>query len=174
MARAVSNGRRYESMISDNMSHFSDNPRSALSEVEVFCGFILNKRGSQTRRQRDSSIKLSDKTDRIMALIVKQIRDISSGHDDETASSVDGSVFGVTQTKEDVIELCWACVIVGCEKNPERLRWRQGKLESFRVVAACCLLKELDGLSRTAEVGFGGGYLGVGSGRRAEMVLPLR
>ena len=46
---------RYEGAIEDAMWQFSENPRKHITEVEVFCGFILNKRGSQTRRQRVAS-----------------------------------------------------------------------------------------------------------------------
>lgn len=158
------------------MWHFSDNPRTSLSEVEVFCGFILNKRGSQTRRQRDSSIKLKEEMDRHMAWMVKLIRDRGMGNDGDTATSVTGSVAESNRWMEDVIELCWACVAVGCVKEggASPLYHGTGELQSFRVVAACCLLKELNNLTRKMEAASEGGYVGVRGGRGRQMVLPLR
>lgn len=158
------------------MLQYSDNPRVALSETEVFCGSILNKRGSQTRRQRDSSIKLKDEIDRITTLIVKQIRDISLGNDDKTeVVSVSGSVTSANRTRDDILELCWACVRVGCVKESEKSHLGAKKFQSFKVLAACCLFKELDAFFRRKEViyGDGGGYLGVSSGRR-EVTVPIR
>ncbi|KAF7559296.1 hypothetical protein G7046_g4859 [Stylonectria norvegica] len=166
----------YESTVSDSMWHFSENPRSALSEVEVFCGFILNKRGSQTRRQRDSSIKLKEEMDRIIAWIMKLIRDRGMGNDADTASSVTGSVTGSSRWREDVVELCWACLVVGCvtDANSSRLYHGTGELQSFRVVATCCLLKEVNNLSRKLDVSAGGGYVGLGQGRGPYKTLPIR
>jgi hypothetical protein len=48
----------------DTMWQFSENPRRPLTEVEAFCGTVLNKTGSQTRRQREASIKLKEEVDR--------------------------------------------------------------------------------------------------------------
>ncbi|CAM1510489.1 Fc.00g008240.m01.CDS01 [Cosmosporella sp. VM-42] len=166
----------YESTISDNMWQFSDNPRSPISEVEVFCGFILNKRGSQTRRQRDSSTKLKEEMDRIMAWIVKLIRDRGMGNGGDAATSATGPVAEPNRWREDVIELCWACVAVGCGKEggSSPLYYGTGKLQSFRVVAACCLLKEWNNLSRKMDWASGGGYLGTARGRRRPTILPIR
>ncbi|RDA84822.1 hypothetical protein CP532_3158 [Ophiocordyceps camponoti-leonardi (nom. inval.)] len=64
----------YEDSIATLMTQFSGDVRSRLSEVEAFCGSLLNKRGSQTRRQRDLSIKLLEETDRVTRWIVGLIR----------------------------------------------------------------------------------------------------
>ena len=85
------------------MWHFSETPRSGLSEVEVFCGFVLNKRGSQTRRQRDSSMKLKEEIDRIMAWIMKLIQDRGMGDEGDAATSVTGSVAESSRWREDVM-----------------------------------------------------------------------
>ncbi|KAJ3470136.1 hypothetical protein MRS44_000235 [Fusarium solani] len=169
----------YESTISDNMLRFSENARSCLSEVEVFCGFILNKRGGQTRRQRDSSIKLKEEIDRIMTFIVKQIRDRGVGNDAETLSTAtEASAAAPNRWREDVVELCWACVAVACIKKEDApfVYHGTGELQSFRVVAACCLLKELNNLARKMDASSGGGFVGVGRGGRGgkRMTLPLR
>lgn len=150
----------YDSTITDKMWEFSDNPRVPISEVEVFCGFVLNKRGSQTRRQRDASIKLHDETDRITSWIVSMIRER-----------------GETATKKDVVELCLACVEVGCAKSTEGVEGYSGhgKLQSFRVLAACCLLREMTTLARAVDLDTGGGYVGVaGGGGQGKFTLPFR
>lgn len=64
----------YEESMKESMWHHSDNTRGSITEVEAFCGSLLNKRGAQTRQQRDLSIQLLEKTDRIMTWIVKLMR----------------------------------------------------------------------------------------------------
>jgi hypothetical protein len=164
------------------MWRFSENPRAPLTEVEVFCGFILNKRGAQTRRQGDSSIKLKEEVDRIMTWIVKQIRDRGVGDGAETLSTATDADATPSRWREDVVELCWACVAVACTRKEfaPLVYHGTGELESFRVVAACCLLKELNNLARKMEVSAGGGFVGVGRGGRGRgrrgtsMRLPIR
>ncbi|KAG5661047.1 hypothetical protein KAF25_002690 [Fusarium avenaceum] len=175
----------YEASITDKMWQFSENARSSLTEVEVFCGFILNKRGAQTRRQGDSSIKLKEETDRIMTWIVKQIRDRGVSDDAETMNTATGVSEGSSRWREDVVELCWACVAVGCikEKAPP-VYHGTGELESFRIVAACCLMKELNSLVAKMDLLAGGGFVGVGRGGRSgragrggrggSLTLPIR
>ncbi|RKK82930.1 hypothetical protein BFJ69_g2837 [Fusarium oxysporum] len=172
----------YESTITGKMWDFSENPRAPLTEVEVFCGFILNKRGAQTRRQGDSSIKLKEEIDRIMTWIVKQIRDRGVGDGAETLGTATDADAAPSRWREDVVELCWACVAVACIRKEFApiVYHGTGELESFRVVAACCLLKELNNLARKMEVSAGGGFVGVGRGRGgrgrggASMILPIR
>ncbi|KAK2938336.1 RNA-dependent RNA polymerase, eukaryotic-type [Fusarium oxysporum f. sp. vasinfectum] len=172
----------YESTITGKMWDFSENPRAPLTEVEVFCGFILNKRGAQTRRQGDSSIRLKEEIDRIMTWIVKQIRDRGVGDGAETLSTATDADAAPSRWREDVVELCWACVAVACIRKEFApiVYHGTGELESFRVVAACCLLKELNNLARKMEVSAGGGFVGVGRGRGgrgrggASMILPIR
>ncbi|KAM5379841.1 hypothetical protein ACJA88_005269 [Fusarium oxysporum] len=172
----------YESTITGKMWDFSENPRAPLTEVEVFCGFILNKRGAQTRRQGDSSIKLKEEIDRIMTWMVKQIRDRGVGDGAETLSAATDADAAPSRWREDVVELCWACVAVACIRKEFApiVYHGTGELESFRVVAACCLLKELNNLARKMEVSAGGGFVGVGRGRGGRgrggvsMILPIR
>ncbi|KAM0339684.1 hypothetical protein ACHAPQ_001499 [Fusarium lateritium] len=173
----------YESSMTAKMWHFSENARSSLTEVEVFCGFILNKRGAQTRRQGDSSIKLKEETDRIMTWIAKQIRDQGVGDGAETLSTATGADETSSRWRQDAIELCWACVAVGCinKENAPLVYHGTGELESFRIVAACCLLKELNSLVMKMDVLAGGGYVGVGRGGRSgrggrggSTTLPIR
>lgn len=160
----------YDSSISNLMFDYSEHPRSALTEVETFCGFILNKRGGQTRRQHDSSKKLKEETDRVTAWIVELIRGRGTGNDDETIAS------RVLGGSEAALELCYACVAVGCIKDAgasSPLYHGTCELQSFSVVAACCLVKELnmliEGLGVTSA-----GYVGVGRGDVRTMRLPMR
>ncbi|KJZ71946.1 hypothetical protein HIM_08626 [Hirsutella minnesotensis 3608] len=138
----------YDGFIAENMWHYSENPRAGITEVEAFCGTLLNKRGSQTRQQRDQSVKLKEATDRIMTLIINQIRKRGDGkqpsapaYDDEDSDSESTA----TDSRNDILQLCWACVVVGCMRDPKEL-YGDGsagsELRSFRVVAAACLLKE--------------------------------
>lgn len=160
------------------MWQFSENPRTHLTEVETFCGFILNKRGGQTRRQRDSSIKLKEEIDRIMAWIAKLIRDRAVGADSETLSMATDMETSASRWREDAIELCWACVAIGCITNPNASVEYHGtaELQSFRIVAAGCLLKELNSLAAKVSVVSSGGCVGVRRGRRGgkQTTLPLR
>lgn len=140
------------------MWQFSDNPRACITEVEIFCGFILNKRGSQTRRQRDSSIKLREEMDRIIDWVVNLIRDR-----------------GNSSRQEDVVELCWACVMVDFTKDPNMAEayHGMGELKSFRIVVAYCLLREMDRLAKVVaeREGEGGGFVGVGAGQVTQTTL---
>ncbi|GKU00726.1 rna-dependent rna polymerase 1 [Fusarium langsethiae] len=177
----------YESTIMDKMWHFSENPRVPLTEVEVFCGFILNKRGAQTRRQGDASMKLKEEIDRTMTWIVKQIRDRRVGDGAETLTTMTEADEATSRWGEDVVELCWACVAVSCIKkeNAPDVYHANGELESFRIVAASCLVKELNSLTRTMKTAAGGGFVGVGRGGRSgrggrggrggkNLTLPIR
>lgn len=132
------------------MWHFSDNPRTAITEVEVFCGSILNKRGSQTRQQRDLSSHLREEMDRVLSWIVGLIRQRGTadgrngggGREDGDTQSVAsgvGSAVGDAGGRKEVVQLCWACMVVGCVTDastaPESYHG-DGDLRSFRVVAA--------------------------------------
>jgi hypothetical protein len=44
---------------------YSDHASMSITELEVFTGNIFNKSGIQTRRQRDRSLQLKDKFERI-------------------------------------------------------------------------------------------------------------
>ncbi|RCI16265.1 hypothetical protein L249_3184 [Ophiocordyceps polyrhachis-furcata BCC 54312] len=186
----------YEDSMEGLMSQFSGDARSRLSEVETFCGSLLNKRGSQTRRQRDLSIKLLEETDRLTRWIVSLMRhsdkpsrdrgdydgDDNDFDDDDEEGGVNlhdakdevetngekgGAAGKVTEDdsskREKAVQLCWACLVVGCVKEGGTYHRGNGDMRSFRVVAAACLLRELTLLqakAQDANVG-GGGYVGV-------------
>lgn len=165
------------------MWQFSSNPRVPITEVEAFCGSILNPKGSQTRRQRDSSIKLKDEMDSVMSHIVKLIGDRSgstTNADDALSTMSDDDEIGERKSM-NAIELSWACMTVGNDKSADKTnRLDEPKLESFRVVAACCLVKELNDLLTRKNWGRmlkkSGGYVGVSSGyhNRQHGPLPIR
>ncbi|GKZ35522.1 hypothetical protein AbraIFM66950_006184 [Aspergillus brasiliensis] len=129
---------RYEEAVFSARNNYSEHPIEPLSELEVFIGSVLNKRGVQTRRQRDQSNKLADEFDRIATWIVGQMR-AGSSSESPIASPSD-------QLKS--LELCFACIHVGGETNKEdstrRRREVYGEIKSFRAVAACALLFELE------------------------------
>lgn len=133
---------RYETAMADFMWQFSDNPRRPLTEVEVFCGSVLNKRGSQTRRQRDSSIKMKEEVDRLMSWIAKLIQHRDSGAAKAAAAPPEDEDEGAEQPGQ-ALALSLACFIVGLGKS-------QGEenLQSFKIVAACCLLQQIEFLKQ--------------------------
>ncbi|KAL7906964.1 RdRP domain-containing protein [Trichoderma velutinum] len=168
----------YQVQVSQCMWQLSLNPRAPLREVEAFCGSILNPKGSQTRRQRDSSIKLKEEMDRIMNFFTKQIRDRSGGAignaDDAASTSTDDD--GQSERERmNAVELCWACVVVGSEQDAaDNHHGGEKTHESFRVVAASCLVKELDGLLTRKKLGREAGYFGGRLGPRYHGALPMR
>lgn len=149
----------YEEAVSAAMGQYSAHPTKPLTELEVFIGNILNKSGVQTHRQRDSSIKLKDEMERIASWITGQMRKVS--HDSEVAPLTG------YQTEFDNLHLCLACVHAGCEANVGPRESRYEDMQSFRVVAACALLSEINLFENGQQRGGGaGGFVGVSGGRR--------
>ena len=144
----------YEDAVSECMYRWSDHPARPLTELEVFLGFILNKTGAQTHRQRDYSIKLKDEFERIATTITCQLRSASRGDPNNPKSTI------------ETLTLCLAAVHVGGEGEKQgdfRGQGREGGryretvgMQSFRVVAACAFMRELGTMSSTS-VGVGGG-----------------
>ncbi|KAK4095967.1 RdRP-domain-containing protein [Parathielavia hyrcaniae] len=128
----------YEDALHGVMIDCAEHPHQPLRELEVFVGFIMNKTGVQSNRQRDRSVKLKDEFERITAWITKEMRNPSS------ASGYSSEV--------DALELCLACLYTGCKKeyraaHPGR-RSSARDLESFKIVAAAALVRELGLLER--------------------------
>lgn len=127
------------------MYGFSEHPVNPISELEVFIGNILNKTGVQTHRQRERSIRLKDEFSRIATWIIGQMR---------PHAKTDAPLTGY-ETEMDALERCLACVCIGGEIEPSKGRRRRGgsgELESFRVVAACALLAEIDTMDRNRRI----------------------
>lgn len=136
-----------------------------ISEIEVFTGCIFNKSGTQTRRQRDKSTRLKDEFDRIAKWVESVIRKqkIASRVDRDDADDDDDHA----DTGATGLELSVACLNVGCVPNRIIAGSRTGdEFQSFKVVAASCVLRELDAAIKRQEIAagaslMGGGYVGV-------------
>ncbi|KAK4139079.1 RNA dependent RNA polymerase-domain-containing protein [Dichotomopilus funicola] len=147
----------YEDVIYGAMIDFADQPHQPLRELEVFVGFILNGSGIQSNRQRDRSVKLRDEFERISALVTREMR-----HPAPIAGSVVGELDG--------LEMCIACLFVGCDKkevDSQKFRNSPKNIESFKIVAAAALMRELTAAESRSQIGRGyglggGGYVGVG------------
>ncbi|KXX75237.1 RNA-dependent RNA polymerase 1 [Madurella mycetomatis] len=137
----------YEDAIYGVMVDCADHPHQPLKELEVF-----------TSRQRDRSTKLKDEFERITTWITREMRNPTS-------------VSGYT-SELDALELCLACVHIGWRKQSRKAdgghRSSTQGIESFKVVAAAALIRELimleKGMAAGRAGGRGGGYVGV-SGR---------
>ncbi|GAB1313705.1 RNA-dependent RNA polymerase [Madurella fahalii] len=147
----------YEDAIYGVMTDCADHPHQPLKELEVFVGFIMNKRGVQTNRQRDRSVKLKDEFERITTWITREMRNPTS-------------MSGYT-SELDALELCLACLHAGWPKQSRKAdaghRGSAQDLESFKIVAAAALIRELLILERGTAAARanvrGGGYVGVNS-----------
>jgi hypothetical protein len=124
---------RYEDAISNAALEYSDHATKELTEMEVFTGTIFNSTGSQTRRQRDGSIRLKDEFDRIARWTASILRKGSQRSSMESGDSLALSI---------------ACLEIGSLKAHRTSALGMGRrkddLKSFRVIAACCALKELE------------------------------
>jgi hypothetical protein len=129
----------------------AEHPNQPLRELEVFVGFIMNKSGVQTHRQRDRSTKLKEEFERITTWITQEMRSPTSvgGHTSEL----------------DKLELCLACLHAGCAKQHRELRpghrTSSQDVESFKIVAAAALMRELTAF----EGGMFGQRFAYGGGR---------
>ncbi|KAK3298117.1 RNA dependent RNA polymerase-domain-containing protein [Chaetomium fimeti] len=157
----------YQDAVHGLMIDCADQPHQPLRELEVFVGFILNKNGIQTHRQRDRSVKLKDGFERIAAWITREMRNPTS-------------MSGYT-SELDALELCLACLNVGCQKKHRQMlpghRSSPQDIESFKIVAAAALMRELATLEKGKpglEYTYGGGYVGVSGrvGRNPDRALP--
>lgn len=139
----------YEQNVAESMQQYSEHPVKPISELEVFIGQVLAKSGVQTNRQRDNSTKLKDSFDRMAQWITKSMRSIR--HDESTPLTG-------YQTRYDNLHTCLACVHAGGEKDSGLQGRYFSNMKSFRVVAACALLSELNLFDNG---GRSGGYVGV-------------
>lgn len=162
------------------MSTYSDNHVKRMTEIEVFCGSIFNKAGAQTRRQKDNSKKLKAEFDRLSEWLVGQMRRKLRTVDQEASSIYnntssnqysflsDDPVTRMLAPNREALEMSYSCLMVGLMPN-EGFELEDGKqLQSFKVIAASVLLKELTELVNRIRGGRmvapGNGYEGVGGG----------
>lgn len=162
------------------MSTYSDNHVKRMTEIEVFCGSIFNKAGAQTRRQKDNSKKLKAEFDCLSEWLVGQMRRKLRTVDQEASSIYNSSssnqysflsddpVTRMLAPNREALEMSYSCLMVGLMPN-EGFELEDGKqLQSFKVIAASVLLKELTELVNRIRGGRmvapGNGYEGVGGG----------
>ncbi|KAE9565801.1 hypothetical protein CGMCC3_g18019 [Colletotrichum fructicola] len=173
----------YEDAVAQAMSTYSDNHVNRLSEIEVFCGSIFNKSGAQTRRQKDNSKKLKADFDRLSEWLVVQVRCKSQNTEQEEVFVSSSSSRRALVPNREALELSYSCLVVGMtQKANSSDLGSETQLESFKVIAASVLLRELTELANRVEGGnliapssthesLGGGFIGVGSGPAATKYL---
>lgn len=138
---------RYEGHVLDMWEMLSPNTTGGLTELEVFSGAIFHKTCKPSQRQRDCAIKLRVRTGEITAWLVDQLRTGPRVQPDGITAPADK-----TAVRRRAIELCLACLHISREREADDnakyvRRGRRGPaeyLQSFRVIAAATLLRELD------------------------------
>lgn len=144
---------RYNDEIWGTMHAHSEHPAVPISEIEVFTGCIFNKNGAQTRRQRDTSTRLKDEINRITKWVESVIRKkkIPSRIDRDDVDDEDHTDRGLAS-----LELSIACFNVSLDPA---INWvfsrTAGDFQSFKVVAASCVLSELDAAIKRQEIAAG-------------------
>ncbi|PHH50770.1 putative RNA-dependent RNA polymerase 2 [Ceratocystis fimbriata CBS 114723] len=136
----------YEEGMRDIMRSFAPNYMNPLSEVEVFCGFIFNRDGTQSRRLRDASVKIRPQVDDLFDFIVKRMRckDRAAPPEATAATILAGGRLDYT-----ALEMCLACF----KTRPATVVNQSGamaprqQLRGFRVIAAACLLREVKAIT---------------------------
>ncbi|KAI0469337.1 RNA dependent RNA polymerase-domain-containing protein [Xylaria cf. heliscus] len=164
----------YEDMIWTTTIDYSDHASKGITELEVFTGTIFNKSGIQTRRQRDTSVRLKDEFDRIAKWVeglirkhdVKASNDLPDGVEDDPHGVYDDSAY--SETNFTALELSIACLHVGMIRQGRRSANKRNTddFESFKVIAAHCALRELEIAIRQRDIAEGtaimsGGFPGV-------------
>ena len=159
----------YEDMMYNITMDYSEHASMPITELEVFTGNIFNKSGVQTKRQRDRSTKLKEAFDRVSKTTMALIRKNKHGHDDDEVEEAGrgedvGSTVGMDSDPLAALELSLACLHVGRRKqqNLSGGRWGQkgdNGFQSFRVVAASCVTRELNLAVRHAEMMAGASML---------------
>lgn len=134
----------YEGAIATATLDYSEHATISITELEVFTGNIYNKSGAQTRRQRDKSLRLKDEFDRIAKWAERVIR----RRDIATEDSAEEQHHEADISNEALISSL-ACLEVGCAKiegkfPSDSTRRSGGEFHSFKIIAACCAIKELD------------------------------
>jgi hypothetical protein len=127
------------------MADFSGYGMASLTELEAFTGSIFSQYGAQTRRQRDKSIRLKDEFERILKWADAMIRRRKI----EFSELRDGDDLDAATDPSEGLTLSLACLEVGCHERRSghegRYQGRSGSaFQSFKIVAACCVMKELN------------------------------
>jgi len=140
----------YEDAMWNATLEFSDHASKPITELEVFTGSILNKKGVQTRRQRDRSIQLKDEFERIAVWTDRMIRKRNKATDDEGTQNGEADTQAGAGSSNESLILSIACLEVSILKDITRPRYGRvaEEFQSFKVVAAACALKEMDATNR--------------------------
>ncbi|KAK5629284.1 hypothetical protein RRF57_005000 [Xylaria bambusicola] len=166
----------YEDAIWSATVTYSDHASKSITELEVFTGTIFNKSGIQTRRQRDTSIRLKDEFDRIVKWVESLIRKRnmqSSGdgpddaRDNDTIDSSDDEKDdgSSVEAESTPLELSIACLHEGAirtNRDGYSDQRNAGNFESFKVIAAHCALRELALAIQKKDIADGAAYLSGG------------
>jgi hypothetical protein len=146
----------YEDAMWNATLEFSDHAAKRITELEVFTGSIFNKTGVQTRRQRDRSVQLKDEFERIAVWTERMIRKHNNQTDDEGAQTGEAdTVAGADDSNQSLI-LSIACLDVSIRRDITRPRYGRAaeELQSFKVVAASCALREMDAVNRKKGIDY--------------------
>ena len=141
----------YEDAIYSATVDYSNHPTQSLTELEVFTGSIFNPSGVQTRRQRDRSLQLKDEFERIARWIENLIR-----RRNVNAGKIDGDTAAGSEDPLAALNLSIACFEVSLWNEKRGHRSRSGRTaddyQSFKIVSACCAIKELDAALKPADL----------------------
>ncbi|KAF2449704.1 RdRP-domain-containing protein [Karstenula rhodostoma CBS 690.94] len=140
----------YEDSLFGVTQDYSTHPTQPLTELEVFTGNIFSISGVQTRRQRDKSLQLKDEFDRIARWIENLIRRRTTA---TTTKQDDAS--NAPEDPIDALMMSIACVEVSQWKGTHGNRVTHGRwadeYQSFKIISACCLIRELNAANKRAE-----------------------
>lgn len=98
-------------------------------------------------------MKLREDMDRLMVWYVKLIRDPGVTEDEQEWAIVNVEESVKVLMRKKSLEMCLACFIIGLVDTSKGTRRKEiiPPLQSFKVIAACCLLNELETLAREVK-----------------------
>jgi len=140
----------YEELMIETMYHYSSSPRQPLSEVEVFTGEILGKRGSLPSRQlREEAKNMKEQFNDGVAYVVKRIthgNDIEQDEDNDALYEDEEAAqwADTSSMRDEALERSIACLCVSMEPGQEVKGLRGERLESFQYVAGSVALRECE------------------------------
>ncbi|OAG12010.1 RdRP-domain-containing protein [Paraphaeosphaeria sporulosa] len=140
----------YEDAIFAITQDYSSHPTQPLTELEVFTGNIFSTSGVQTRRQRDRSLQLKDEFDRIARWTENLIRRRTTA---TSAKPDDAS--NAPEDPMEALKMSIACLEASQLKGSRGNRFTHGRwteaYHSFKIISACCVVRELNAADRRAE-----------------------
>ena len=110
------------------MVQYSTHHVHSISELEVFVGNIIGKRGAQSKQQRENSIGMREKHEIDVKFTINCIRK-GENMDDEGGESLERSI------------ACLKVAVDDLQTKGKKEMWR-----SFGYIAAATCLKEIDKL----------------------------